>query len=75
MNMWLIIFIALLTGRKARSVDCLEADDIDSFLQTNLLTFSICELFNLSFQFNLLTFIMDRAADDQRFADIFSYDS
>lgn len=50
MNMWLIIFIALLTGRKARSVDCLEADDIDSFLQTNLLTFSICELFNLSFQ-------------------------
>lgn len=24
---------------------------------------------------NLLTFIMDRAADDQRFADIFSYDS
>ena len=50
MNMWLIIFIALLTGRKARSVDCLEADDIDSFLQTNLLTFFICELFNLSFQ-------------------------
>lgn len=73
MNMWLIIFIALLTGRKARSVDCLEADDIDSFLQTNLLTFSICELFNLSFQLTYVCY--DRAADDQRFADIFSYDS